>query len=69
MPDNHRPAQDQYVWKVRYARPYRKDSVTRHFSDRSKAYELMTNKKVEGTLLFYGRYQIKDVMFDAEGQS
>jgi hypothetical protein len=67
MNDNHRPSQDQYVWKVRWARPHRKDSQVKHFSHERTAREFAEDKKRVGTLLLFARYQVKDVYFDAEG--
>ena len=61
-----RPPQDQYVWKVRWARPTLKDSRNKYFSSKARAEEFAKEKERAGTLLLFAQYQVKEVHFNAE---
>lgn len=54
-----RPAQDQVVYKIRFALPTG-GSNTKHYSDPKVAQRLARRCEEDGTLLFFGKYQLTE---------
>lgn len=55
-----RPARDEVVYKIRYQLPDGSGSNTKHYSDADVAARWVRSKRLDGTLLFFGRYRIEE---------